>query len=147
MEYSKNAMYQRAGRERGGWVQDASAEDRQNLAAMMMTAPAPAEPIEIPAMPADIPAIMPETQVVPPEMPVMHMETPNTPPEMIIEIPAPPKVEMPECAEELCTTPVMAYVPLQKWEDLYEAEAGLGRGTIFAQLDLPFVGEGACRYE
>lgn len=32
----------------------------------------------------------------------------------------------------------MAYVPMQQFENLYEMEVGLQRGTIFAQLDLPF---------
>jgi len=35
----------------------------------------------------------------------------------------------------------MAYVPMQKWEKLYESELGLNRGTIFSQLDLPWIGE------
>ena len=34
----------------------------------------------------------------------------------------------------------MAYVPRQEWEDLYEAGLGLERGTIFSQLDKPFIG-------
>ena len=29
------------------------------------------------------------------------------------------------------------------WEDLYEAGLGLERGTIFSQLDKPFIGEEA----
>ena len=37
----------------------------------------------------------------------------------------------------------MAYVPRQEWEDLYEAGLGLERGTIFSQLDKPFIGEEA----
>ena len=36
-----------------------------------------------------------------------------------------------------------AYVPTQKWEDLYESSLGFARGTIFAQLDKPFIGEEA----
>ena len=39
---------------------------------------------------------------------------------------------------------VMAYVPWQKWQDIYSSEIGLQRGTIFAQLDKPFIGEEAC---
>ena len=31
----------------------------------------------------------------------------------------------------------------QEWEDLYEAGLGLERGTIFSQLDKPFIGEEA----
>ena len=32
----------------------------------------------------------------------------------------------------------MVYSPLQKWENVYDPEKGLERGTIFAALDLPF---------
>lgn len=35
----------------------------------------------------------------------------------------------------------MSYVPMQKWEHLYDPEVGLDRGTIFACLDLPFIGK------
>ena len=43
--------------------------------------------------------------------------------------------------------PAMAYVPPQKWEDVYDAAAGLQRGTIFEVLDKPFMGrmEVCCR--
>jgi hypothetical protein len=49
----------------------------------------------------------------------------------------------------------MAYVPWQKWQDLYEAPKALMRGTIFAQLDKPFTGRqpmieprrGGCKHE
>ena len=34
----------------------------------------------------------------------------------------------------------MAYVPTQCWQDLYQPEDGICRGTIFRQLDLPFEG-------
>ena len=34
----------------------------------------------------------------------------------------------------------MSYVPFQKWRDLYSAEVGLERGTIFSELDKPFLG-------
>lgn len=37
----------------------------------------------------------------------------------------------------------MAYVPSQTWEDLYETSLALERGTLFAQLDKPFIGEEA----
>ncbi len=40
----------------------------------------------------------------------------------------------------------MSYTPMQKWENIYNPETGLDRGTIFACLDLPFTGkEGNCR--
>ncbi|MBC8570041.1 spore coat associated protein CotJA [Zongyangia hominis] len=37
----------------------------------------------------------------------------------------------------------MAYVPMQPWGNLYEPEVGFNRGTIFRDLDLPFIGEEA----
>lgn len=36
----------------------------------------------------------------------------------------------------------MAYVPMQTWRDVYDSSVGFSRGTIFAQLDKPFIGEG-----
>ena len=40
----------------------------------------------------------------------------------------------------------MAYVRFQKWGMLYDDAVGLERGTIFRQLDKPFIGEEAvCR--
>lgn len=32
----------------------------------------------------------------------------------------------------------MAYVPRQKWRNAYSPEEALSRGTMFAELDLPF---------
>ncbi len=52
------------------------------------------------------------------------------------------------CCSEFTDQPIslaMAYVPTQKWEDLYETGLGLERGTIFAQLDKPLIGEEAAR--
>ena len=43
------------------------------------------------------------------------------------------------------TPPGMAYVPFQQWGELYNAEKGFCRGTMFPVLDLPFrmaVGDG-----
>lgn len=36
----------------------------------------------------------------------------------------------------------MAYVPYQQWAQPYDMDIALARGTIFSQLDLPFLGEG-----
>lgn len=36
--------------------------------------------------------------------------------------------------------PAMAFVPWQKWEDVYCIEEGLENGTIFAQLNKPLIG-------
>ncbi len=44
----------------------------------------------------------------------------------------------------------MAYSPLHVWRQVYDADYGFGRGTIFAELDLPFGADdskGGCRYE
>ena len=38
----------------------------------------------------------------------------------------------------------MAYVPWQEWRNLYSAEKGFCRGTIFEELDKPFLGKGGC---
>ena len=38
----------------------------------------------------------------------------------------------------------MAYVPMQRWCDTYEPAVGWDRGTIFPELDLPFLGGGGC---
>ncbi len=37
----------------------------------------------------------------------------------------------------------MAYVPVQQWKELYDPELSLQRGTMFRQLDFPFIGEEA----
>ncbi len=36
----------------------------------------------------------------------------------------------------------MAYVPYQKYGEVYAAEKGLETGTIFPELDKPFLGAG-----
>ena len=38
----------------------------------------------------------------------------------------------------------MVYAPVQEWRSIYDCEMGLSRGTIFAELDLPFVGCKGC---
>jgi hypothetical protein len=37
----------------------------------------------------------------------------------------------------------MAYVPFQSWEEPYDLQTSLSRGTIFPSLDKPFIGEEA----
>lgn len=41
----------------------------------------------------------------------------------------------------------MAYVPQQNWRNLYSPEVALNRGTLFAELDKPFIGEEAVNNE
>ena len=36
----------------------------------------------------------------------------------------------------------MAYVPWQQWRAIYDDAQALARGTIFSELDLPFLGKG-----
>ena len=39
----------------------------------------------------------------------------------------------------------MAYVPWQKWQDICELREAVERGTIFKELDKPFLGKGGMR--
>ena len=34
----------------------------------------------------------------------------------------------------------MVYGPVQEWREIYDNEAGLAHGTIFKELDFPFLG-------
>lgn len=45
-----------------------------------------------------------------------------------------------ESGENIDKTPIgMAYVPRQMWREIYEKDKGIMRGTIFAELDKPFL--------
>lgn len=46
-----------------------------------------------------------------------------------------------QCLDDLPLA--MAYVPMQKWGEQYAPAVALERGTIFPELDLPFIGEEA----
>lgn len=49
------------------------------------------------------------------------------------------------CKDSLSQMPLaMAYIPWQKWKDIYETCKGFQRGTIFGELDKPFLGRGGC---
>lgn len=41
--------------------------------------------------------------------------------------------------------PAMAYVPWQHWKEIYEPCRALENGTIFMELDKPFLGKGGVR--
>ena len=41
----------------------------------------------------------------------------------------------------------MVYSPVQKWQNIYDGETALVRGTIFEELDLPFLGKCCCEKE
>lgn len=52
--------------------------------------------------------------------------------------PAPQRV--PEKTWGLANYPLASmYAPLQEWRNLYDNETGFSRGTIFKELDLPFL--------
>lgn len=123
MERAKNAMYAQAGKIRG-WVQVTPA---------VPVSESPVVPMPMP-MPVPIPVPAPVVTQVIPAPPVIRLSD--------LE----PEMNMPMSAE-ICTLPVMAHVPGQTWQKLYEIEQGFHRGTIFMELDLPFIGEGACRNE
>ncbi len=48
-----------------------------------------------------------------------------------------------ECRDEWL--PVLAFVPPQELEQVYEPECGFPRGTIFPVLDKPFLAGGCAR--
>ena len=52
----------------------------------------------------------------------------------------------PTCPPEIpCAGSVgMGYVPIQSWQQPYALETAFRRGTIFPDLDLPFMMGGAC---
>ena len=37
----------------------------------------------------------------------------------------------------------MVYVPYQNWQKLYSPDVAIKRGTLFSELDKPFIGEEA----
>lgn len=114
---------------RAGWVQ-LKYERAEELSSQ-------AEP-----MPLPMPAPMPQLSVAPmPPLPSVPLPQPP-----VVPVPQPPVAPMPDndCGDMVL---VMSYVKKQQWDETYEPEAGLERGTIFPELDLPFVGEGACPYD
>lgn len=58
--------------------------------------------------------------------------------------------EGPTVTSEICVSsekfPIgMTYTPMQQWKNLYCPSTGLQQGTIFADLDKPFVGRRTAR--
>ena len=57
-----------------------------------------------------------------------------------------------ECQEEKkmvfefseCMPPAMSYTPFQIMSNIYQPQKGLVRGTIFPELDKPWLAGGAC---
>lgn len=40
--------------------------------------------------------------------------------------------------------PVMVFIPVQRWDTVYDCDRALDRGTLFPALDKPFFGKGGC---
>ena len=59
--------------------------------------------------------------------------------------PMPMPAVPPRCDIEGKMSLAMAYVPWQTWQDIYEAEKGFHYGTIFQELNMPFLGKGGSR--
>lgn len=93
-------------------------------------------------LPRPTPQPLPEPET----FPIVTLPAPIKPP--IMTLPAPLPEPAPEvCGAGWCNAYTMASVRPQTWEETYEPAQGFERGTIFPQLDFPFIGEGACRYE
>lgn len=117
-----------------GWTMG-SAQPAKKPTPLPQTTPAPMP------TPTPMPHPMPKPPVIKPpavELPI------GRPPVIQPPVAEPPVVQPPAvpCDDMVL---VMSYVRMQEWDQTYEAETGLSRGTIFPELDLPFVGEGACR--
>ena len=51
-----------------------------------------------------------------------------------------PMPQPPSFGDSMSRFPIaMGYVPIQNWQQPYAVEQALGRGTIFSELDLPFM--------
>lgn len=60
--------------------------------------------------------------------------------------PPPPKSPVPmPMPVQAGKTLAIAYVPWQKYEELFPDEAALSNGTIFKELCLPFCGKRSCK--
>lgn len=64
-----------------------------------------------------------------------QMQPPTT-----LPAPLPSFPETPSACQCIDNAPLaMAYVPMQRWSEPYNMERALERGTIFPELDLPFL--------
>lgn len=53
------------------------------------------------------------------------------------------RVPLPDCCDLSCVDGLplgMTYAPMQKYRKLYSPEEALCRGTLYQELDLPFLG-------
>ena len=60
--------------------------------------------------------------------------------------PAPDNDQSAPCPASVCAPSLaMVYCPKQAFDDLYDVETALARGTLFGSLDLPFEGRGIAK--
>ena len=54
---------------------------------------------------------------------------------------------LPRDQRDMCEYPMLAmvYAPRQSWRMIYDSEVALVKGTIFGELDKPFLGYGKAR--
>lgn len=65
---------------------------------------------------------------------------PETVPQPAVPLSQPAEPQAARFEDTMDRFPIaMGYVPIQKWQQPYAIEQAIGRGTIFAQLDLPFM--------
>lgn len=147
MELKKKDLFLQADSGRSsGWT--------RAVAEPVRPSPMPETPNNMPA-PVPMPMPAPTPAPMPTPMPIhMLRPTPMPLPEPLpmptpMPMPAPTPLPTPPSGEEcgFCVTLAMAYVPMQQWRMLYEPEDGFSRGTIFEELDLPFLGKGDCRHD
>jgi len=116
-----------------------------------MPAPVPVpvrEPVRVESAPVPVrePAPVPVREPVP--IPVRRVESVTAEIELTLPpLPVLPVITPPVSEGAECGSLAMVFATMQEWRNLYEPEHGFSRGTIFEELDLPFMGEGACRRE
>lgn len=69
------------------------------------------------------------------------MPVPPVAPMPPVNKPIPPMAPNPPSHDCYMPALAMAYVPMQQWRMLYEPDVAAARGTLFAELDKPFIGE------
>ena len=83
----------------------------------------------------------PNPPQTPPPMPEPPQEPPQTPPPNPPQGPdIEPNPQPPQMPPQQPMVLAIAYVPWQKWQQPYDYEKGLETGTIFPDLNLPFLG-------
>ena len=155
MEHQKRDMYsQMESSQNSGWTRaivDSSPLPQRGMESAPPPREMPATSMQPPQMAGAIPAPAPmppaQQMPAPPAAPPMAGAMPASVQERHPMPPAQQMTDPPAGECGFCITLAMAYIPMQQWQKLYEPEDGFSRGTIFEELDLPFMGKGDCRYD